>query len=226
MSQAPNSSSRPIDAESGVLLRPAWLHPVHEPAEPEDVLDVINAYDGVVGQQLHAHDGTVGDFAGDGIMAYSMTRCPATRRLAAVDMALAVREQMPRTRHRMAQPWLRPRLRDRISYGYATLGIIGFEGRDDYSPTRFRRQPRRAFARQADPNRSSSTERVREAVAPSCEINAVGEVTLKGFQTPVTVSEVLAPRPAQRLQLTERRIAVLPLCARKITLDRASICAR
>ena len=165
-------------------------------AEPEDVLDVINAYYGVVGQQLHAHDGTVGDFAGDGIMAYFNDPVPCdSPALAAVHMALAVREQM----RGLVTAW-RNRGYDLgygigIAYGYATLGIIGFEGRNDYSPLGSVVNLGVRLCSQAESEQILIDQRVRGAVAPSCEINAVGEVTLKGFHTPVTVSEVLGTTP-------------------------------
>ena len=51
--------------------------------EPEEVLEVINDYYDVVGRILRKHDGTVGHFAGDGIMAYfnDPVPCEAPRSL-------------------------------------------------------------------------------------------------------------------------------------------------
>ena len=103
--------------------------------EPEDVVEVIGQYHATIGAVMMAFDATVGAFAGDGMMAYfnDPLECanPAER---AVKMAWAfgppMREQTVAWEGRGFE----------ISYGVgialgvATLGVVGFEGRYDYTP--------------------------------------------------------------------------------------------
>jgi class 3 adenylate cyclase len=103
-------------------------------AEPEDVVDVLDDYYRTVGEVLKRYEATVGTFAGDGVMAYLGDPVPCPEPAAkAVTMALELRPKMLD----LAALWRR---RGQpigfgmgISYGYATLGMIGFEGRNDYT---------------------------------------------------------------------------------------------
>jgi class 3 adenylate cyclase len=161
-------------------------------AEPEEVLDVINAYYAVIGRLLRSHNGTVGDFAGDGIMAYFNDPVPCeTPALAAVRMALAVRAEMAE----LVADW-NNRGYDLgygigISYGYATLGIIGFEGRHDYSPLGSVVNLGARLCSQAGSEQILVDQRVHAVISPTCETKPVGKVTLKGFADPITISEVV-----------------------------------
>jgi class 3 adenylate cyclase len=103
-------------------------------SEPEDVVDVLDDYYRAVGDVLRRYEATVGTFAGDGVMAYLGDPVPcedaATK---AVAMAVDLREPL----RRLTGSWTR--LGHQVgygiglAYGYATLGMIGFEGRNDYT---------------------------------------------------------------------------------------------
>lgn len=104
-------------------------------AEPEEVIGVLDEYYGVVGGLLQRYGATVGDYAGDGIMAYfgdPFLREDAA--LAAVEMTHEIAGLMGP----VVAEWQR-RGYDLdygvgLAYGYATLGVIGFDGRYDYKP--------------------------------------------------------------------------------------------
>jgi class 3 adenylate cyclase len=104
-------------------------------AEPEEVLGVMDEYYGAVGSLLQRYAATVGDYAGDGIMAYFGDPVPREDSAeAAVDMARELAGVMAG----VVADWTR-RGYDLgygvgIAYGYATLGVIGFDGRHDYKP--------------------------------------------------------------------------------------------
>jgi class 3 adenylate cyclase len=104
-------------------------------AEPEEVVGVLDEYYRAVGEVLQRHDATIGGYAGDGIMAYFgdpvLRADPAHD---AVRMASELREPM----NALVDAWT---LRGYdlsygigLAYGYATLGVIGFDGRYDYTP--------------------------------------------------------------------------------------------
>jgi class 3 adenylate cyclase len=104
-------------------------------SEPEELLDVLEAYYAVVGGKLREYDATVGSFQGDGILAYfnDPVPCedPAGR---AVKMAMDLREPLDALCERWARRGYDLGYGMGIAFGYATLGTIGFEGRLDYTP--------------------------------------------------------------------------------------------
>jgi class 3 adenylate cyclase len=104
-------------------------------SEPEELLDVLEAYYAVVGEQLRAHDATVGSFQGDGILAYFNDPVPCEDPAGkAVQVALALQPQLEELCVRWARRGHELGYGMGIAYGYATLGTVGFEGRLDYTP--------------------------------------------------------------------------------------------
>ena len=104
-----------------------------EIAEPEEVMGVLREYHSTLGTQIFRFEGTLERFAGDGLMVFfnDPLPCPDPA-VQAVQMAIAMRQQMSE----LIEGW---RKRGHhlgfgvgIAQGYATLGMIGFEGRIDY----------------------------------------------------------------------------------------------
>ncbi|MDQ2649280.1 MAG: adenylate/guanylate cyclase domain-containing protein [Actinomycetota bacterium] len=104
-------------------------------SEPDDVLEVLDAFFQVVGRALDAHGATVGPFQGDGVMAYfnDPVPCddPATT---AVTMMVELRAPLDALCAAWAERGFQLGYGCGIAYGYATLGTVGFEGRSDYTP--------------------------------------------------------------------------------------------
>jgi len=102
--------------------------------EPEEVMEVLDAYYAAAGEQITRFQATLGSFEGDGLMAYlnDPVPCdePAER---VVEMGLAIAEAIDA----LTPAWKR-RGYD-LSYGigmalgHATLGIVGYDGRNDYT---------------------------------------------------------------------------------------------
>jgi class 3 adenylate cyclase len=102
--------------------------------EPEEVMEVLDAYYAAAGKHINAFQATLGSFEGDGLMAYlnDPVPCdqPATR---VVEMGLAIAEAIDE----LTPAWQR-RGYD-LSYGigmalgHATLGVVGYDGRNDYT---------------------------------------------------------------------------------------------
>lgn len=102
--------------------------------EPEEVMEVLDAYYGAAGTEITAFQATLGSFEGDGLMAYlnDPVPCPepATRVVElGLAIASAIDELMPGWERRGYD----------LSYGigmalgHATLGIVGYDGRNDYT---------------------------------------------------------------------------------------------
>ncbi len=104
-------------------------------SEPEEVVADLDAYYRTVGEVLQRHDATIGGYAGDGIMAYLGDPVPHDDPARAA--VLMVAELRPALDALVAD-WQR-RGHDLsygigLAYGYATLGVVGFDGRYDYTP--------------------------------------------------------------------------------------------
>jgi class 3 adenylate cyclase len=103
-------------------------------AEPEDIVAILHEYYRTVGVLIRSFNATVGTFAGDGIMAYfnDPVPCedPAYR---AVEMALALQAPMQELISAWTAEGYDLGYGVGITYGYATLGTIGFESRNDYT---------------------------------------------------------------------------------------------
>jgi class 3 adenylate cyclase len=104
-------------------------------AKPEEVVGVLDEYYRAVGEVLLRHDATIGGYTGDGIMAYFGD--PVPRDDPAHDsvlMAAELREPM----NALVDSWTRHgydlSYGIGLAFGYATLGVVGFDGRYDYTP--------------------------------------------------------------------------------------------
>ena len=103
--------------------------------EPEEVVIALDEYYRAVGGLLQQYGATVGDYAGDGIMAYFGDPVPRE------DSAAVAVEMTRDVGHVMAgvvEEWNR-RGHDLhygvgLAFGFATLGVVGFDGRYDYKP--------------------------------------------------------------------------------------------
>src|SRR5262244_2388687 len=105
-----------------------------ETNEPEEVMDVLWEYHAEVGPVILKYEGTLERFTGDGMMIFfnDPVEVPNPEERA-VRMAVAMRDSA----REMCERWKRRGhdigLGIGITSGYATLGMIGFEGRRDYA---------------------------------------------------------------------------------------------
>jgi class 3 adenylate cyclase len=162
-------------------------------SEPEEVMEVLNAYHALLGRIIFAHGGTLEHFAGDGIMIFFNDPLPMPQPAhAAARMALAMqKEYLP-----LAEGW-RTRgfelgLGIGIATGYATLGAIGFEGRWDYAAIG---SVTNLAARLCGEAKAGEILLERKALARlegAARTEAVGELTLKGFNKPISALRLLS----------------------------------
>lgn len=102
-------------------------------AEPEESAAVMAQYHELVGRLVRVFDATVGHFAGDGVMLFFNDPMPCPEpAAAAVRMGVALRDGMKA----LSEAWRRRGYElgcgIGISFGFATVGEMGFEGRRDY----------------------------------------------------------------------------------------------
>jgi class 3 adenylate cyclase len=162
-----------------------------ETAAPEELLELLREYHTLVGELIHAYDGTLEHFAGDGLMVFFND--PVTvehHELKAIQMALAVHERF-RT---LADTWKRRGsdlgLGVGIAAGYATLGRIGFEGRYDYGAVGPVTNLASRLSTHAETGQTLISQRVLAEIEEAVDTAPVGDVELKGFGRPVPAYEV------------------------------------
>ena len=103
-------------------------------AEPEDVIDVLTDYHELIGRLVLAEEATVGYFQGDGVMLFwnDPVACddPVSR---AIRTAVAIIEGVDALNEKWMQLGYKIGVGVGVASGFATIGMIGFEGRYEYT---------------------------------------------------------------------------------------------
>jgi len=164
-----------------------------ESAAPEETLELLREYHGLIGELIVTHHGTLEHFAGDGLMVFFNDPAPVDdHELEAIRMALALHGRF----RELAETW-RKRGFDiglgiGIAAGYATAGRIGFEGRYDYGVVGPVTNLASRLSTHASVGQTLISQRVFAEVEDVVDAAPVGEVDLKGFARPVAAYEVRA----------------------------------
>ncbi len=162
-----------------------------ETAEPEELMRVLRQYHEGMGQIIHAHEGTLERFTGDGLMVFFNDPIavddPAER---AVRMAVAMRERAAELEAAWRRLGYELGLKVGIAQGYATLGAIGFEARWDYAAIGTVTNLASRLCAEARPGQILVSARVATAVEATAEVEELGPVALRGLARPVQVFSV------------------------------------
>jgi class 3 adenylate cyclase len=165
-------------------------------SEPEEIVDVLDDYFHTVGEVIVELGATVGSFTGDGIMAYFNDPVPCTDPAAkAVELATRLEEPLDG----LVTAWRRRGFQLSygigVSYGYATLGVIGFQGRNDYTALGSVVNLAARLSDHAGPGEILIDQRTHDAVCDSIIAQPVF-ARLKGFDEDVAAYRVVAADPA------------------------------
>jgi class 3 adenylate cyclase/CheY-like chemotaxis protein len=168
-----------------------------ESVEPEEVIDVLREYHGVVARLVLQFEATLDHIAGDGILAYFNDPVPCVDApLQAVRMAVAMRDEIGV----IAESWRRRGheldVGIGVSHGHATLGTIGSNELFHYASVG---SVTNLAARLSDEARGGQvliSARVYAAVERAIDCESVGPLTLKGFARPVPAYDVATLRPS------------------------------
>ena len=160
-------------------------------AEPEEVMGVLREYHAEMGQLVLEHEGTLERFTGDGMMIFFNDPLPVPNPAErAVRMALAMRERVAT----LAQTWGKRGFElgfgVGLAKGYATIGAIGFEGRWDYGAIGTVTNLAARLCGEAKPGQILISNRLVGTVEDLVEVEAVGELDLKGMR-PVTAFNIV-----------------------------------
>jgi adenylate cyclase len=166
-----------------------------ETAEPEEVMGVLREYHTALGSVIFRFEGTLEHFAGDGMMVFFNDPLPHPDHAAqAVRMAVAMRRQMGELTEKWRKRGHQLGFGVGIAQGYATLGMIGFEGRVDYGAIGPVTNLASRLCDEAQGGQILISQRVYAAVEDLVEAEPAGELPLKGFRKPVPTFNVMGLR--------------------------------
>ena len=164
-----------------------------ESSDPEEVMGVLREYHERVGHLIFEYEGTLERFLGDGIMIVFNDPIPAPDHCArAVRLALDMRDRVAE----LSKEW-RSKGHDLgfgigIATGYATLGLIGFDKRREYTAIGRVTNLASRLCDEAKPGQVIIAQRTYAVVQSQVQANHVGDLTLKGFKRPMAAYDVVA----------------------------------
>jgi adenylate cyclase len=164
-------------------------------SEPEEVMTVLREYHENVGELIFQHEGTLDRFIGDGIMIVfndPVARHDHAER--AVRLALEMRDRVKSLSERWRGRGHELGFGIGIALGFATLGLIGFERRREYTAIGRVTNLASRLCGEAKAGQIVVAQPVYARVESQVESAALGELTLKGFSRPLAAYEVLSWR--------------------------------
>ena len=157
-----------------------------ESMEPEDVMAVLRGFHERAGRLVVQYGGTIGYRAGDGIMVFFSDPIPCDDPdLRAVRLALDLQRAFAELQARWAKLGVDVGLGIGIASGYATMGLIGEEGRLDYTPIGGAVNLAARLSDHAQDGEILIGRRTHVEVEPFVASRPAGSVSLKGIAQPV-----------------------------------------
>jgi class 3 adenylate cyclase len=155
-------------------------------AEPEEVMELLRAYHGTMGNLVMSCGGTLERFAGDSIMVFFNDPVPIDR---PAEQAVRMAQSMQQSFVPLGATWRKRghelALGCGIAQGYATLGAIGFEGRWDYAAIGNVTNLAARLCAQAQGGQVLVDRRIYASVENVVEATPIGPLSLKGLGQPV-----------------------------------------
>ena len=162
-----------------------------ETAEPEETIEVLQTYHEEMGKLINAHGAGVDHRMGDGIMVLFNDPLPCDDPAGeAVRLAIAMRERMAALCTAWRKLGHRLGFGVGISLGYATVGMVGFEGRFDYTASGTAINLAARLCDEAKDGEILLSPRARISVEDEFQVESRGEISLKGIREPVEVYKI------------------------------------
>src|SRR6185503_20886175 len=166
-----------------------------ETAEPEEVMEILHEYHAAMGRLILEYEGTLEHFAGDGMMIFFNDPVPvANAAERAIRMTLAMRDKVKELSKRWRKLGYDLDFGVGIAQGYATIGAIGFEGRWEYGAIGSIPNLAARLCAEAKPGQILVPQRLLGTVEDLIEVEAVGDLALKGFNRPIAAHNILRLR--------------------------------
>jgi class 3 adenylate cyclase len=169
-----------------------------ESAEPEETIEVLQTFHETLGKLIHEAGAGFDHRAGDGIMVVFNDPVPCDDPAgAALRVAITMRERMVELCGNWRKMGHRMGFGVGISLGYATVGMVGFEGRFDYTASGTAVNLAARLCDQAADQEILLSARAATALDNIADVDSAGELTLKGFHAPVDAFRVTGMKETQ-----------------------------
>lgn len=164
-----------------------------ESAEPEETIEVLQTYHEEMGKLLNDHGAGVDHRMGDGIMVIFNDPLPCDDPAGdALRLGVAMRDRMTELGTQWRRLGYRLGFGVGISLGYATVGIVGSEGRYEYTANGTAVNLAARLCDKAADGEILLSPRAYTAVEEFVTADSAGEFDLKGIKAPVEVFRVMA----------------------------------
>jgi class 3 adenylate cyclase len=160
--------------------------------EPEEVMDVLQSVHHHMGRLVAAHGGTIGYRAGDGLMVVFNDPLPCDDPvLKAARLAAEMRAAFAEVQAHWRKLGHDIGFGIGISYGYATLGLIGSEGRFDYTAIGNAVNIAARLCDRAEDGEILIDQRAQVEIEGQAQVQSVGALDLKGVGKPVDAYKII-----------------------------------
>lgn len=167
-----------------------------ETAEPEETIEVLQSYHEEMGRLINAHGAGVDHRMGDGIMVLFNDPLPCDDPAGeAVRLALAMRARMAELSRQWKRMGYKLGFGVGVSLGYATVGMVGFEGRFDYTASGTAINLASRLCDEAQDGEILLSPKAAVAIEDLIRVESRGELSLKGLREPLEIFR-LADRAA------------------------------
>ena len=168
-----------------------------EKAEPEEAIEILQTYHEELGKLIQTAGAGFDHRAGDGVMVVFNDPIPCDDPTGdAVRMAVNMRSLMAELCSGWRKLGHHLGFGVGISLGYATVGMVGFEGRHDYTASGTAVNLAARLCDMAEDREILLSARAAVAVEQVAELEPAGTHNLKGFHAPVDVFRVTALKEA------------------------------
>ena len=162
-----------------------------ETADPEDLMTVLRQYQAEIGPLISQYNGTLERFAGDALMIFFNDPIPVPNHAEqAARMAIAVRNRIAELEVQWRKRGIDLGIGIGIATGYATLGVIGFEGRKDYAAIGPVTNLAARLCQEAKNGQILASGRFLELVEDVVRTEPLGDLSLKGFHRQVSAHNI------------------------------------
>jgi class 3 adenylate cyclase len=159
--------------------------------EPEDVMSMLREFHTTMGTLILEHEGTLERFTGDGMMIFFndpvQVDDPEHR---AARMAVAMKQASEPLQKSWKREGWQLGMAIGIHCGYATLGVIGFEGRFDYAAIGTVTNQAARLCAEAGDGQILASDAFLARVEGRVRSQPVGELRLKGLDRPISTHDI------------------------------------
>lgn len=163
--------------------------------EPEEVMNVLQRYHNDIGKLVAEAGGTIDHRAGDGLMVFFNDPLPCDEPVfKAIQLAVNMRRRFSELNQEWKKHGYELGFGVGIGSGYATLGVVGFEGRYDYTANGNVVNLAARLCDEAQDGQILINHKAFVEVDEKVEVEPTGNLKLKGFSGDIKAYNVLSIR--------------------------------